>query len=175
MFQACCSVPGYNKPDLHIDSVNRLTEYPRKPWGSSVCYFNGRPCEHVSLRSYPSVCKVGVADLLPASVNYKDYHQLSSPLLSPLVSVLMVGLSYAARNVSCTRHMMQNFLAFRASHITPLRRLPQRSVNLIAPSGGAHISPSKVWPRVCAFSTRALKCSYHPDVSIWTTQQSNSL
>ena len=41
------------------------------------------------------------------------------------VSVLIVGLSYEARNVlSYTRRRMQNFLAFRDSPIIPLRRLP---------------------------------------------------
>ena len=39
----------------------------------------------------------------------------------PLVSVLMVGLSYGARNVlSYTRHIRQNFLAFRDSLIKTL-------------------------------------------------------
>ena len=43
----------------------------------------------------------------------------------PLVSVLIVGLSYGARTVlSYTRRMMLNFLAFRDSHIIPLRRSP---------------------------------------------------
>ena len=42
-----------------------------------------------------------------------------------LVSVLIVGLSYGARNViSYTRRLMQNFLACRDSPIIPLRRLP---------------------------------------------------
>ena len=42
-----------------------------------------------------------------------------------LVSVLIVGLSYGARNViSSTRCMMQHFLAFRDSPIIPLRRTP---------------------------------------------------
>ena len=42
---------------------------------------------------------------------------------SELVSVLIVGLSFGARNVlSYTRRMMQNFLAFRDSPIIPLRR-----------------------------------------------------
>ena len=42
-----------------------------------------------------------------------------------LVSVLIVGLSYGARNVlSYTRCMMQNFLAFRDSPIIPLGRSP---------------------------------------------------
>ena len=65
----------------------------------AVCYFNGHPalpCEHASLGSYPSVRKVGVAaDLLPASVNYKDYHQLSSPLLCLLPTVRLVNLILA--------------------------------------------------------------------------------
>ena len=40
-----------------------------------------------------------------------------------LVSVLIVGLSYGARNViSYTRRLMQNFLACRNSPIIPLRR-----------------------------------------------------
>ena len=40
-----------------------------------------------------------------------------------VVSVLIVGLSYGARNVlSYTRHRMQHFLAFRDSPIIPLRR-----------------------------------------------------
>ena len=38
-----------------------------------------------------AVCKVGVADLLPASVNYKDYHQLSSPL-QRLVNLIAFAL-----------------------------------------------------------------------------------
>ena len=43
-----------------------------------------------------------------------------------IVSVLIVGLSYGARNVlSYTRGMMQNFLAFRDSPIIPLRRSPR--------------------------------------------------
>ena len=43
-----------------------------------------------------------------------------------LVSVLIVGLSYGARNVlSYTKHMLQNCLAFRDSPIIPLRRSPR--------------------------------------------------
>ena len=42
-----------------------------------------------------------------------------------LVGVLFVRLSYGSRNVlSYTRHMMQEFLAFRDSPIIPLRRSP---------------------------------------------------
>ena len=42
-----------------------------------------------------------------------------------VVSVLMKGLSYVARNVlSYTRFMMQRFLSLRDSPIIPLRRLP---------------------------------------------------
>ena len=48
-----------------------------------------------------------------------------------LVSILTVGLSYGDRNVlSYTRHMMQNFLAFRDSPIIPLRRSPTLSLSL---------------------------------------------
>ena len=46
-------------------------------------------------------------------------------LLPPVVSVLIVTLSYGARNVlSYTKHMMQNSLAFRDSPLIPLRRSP---------------------------------------------------
>ena len=42
-----------------------------------------------------------------------------------IVSVLIVGPSYGARNVlSYTRRRIQNFLAFRDSPIIPLRRSP---------------------------------------------------
>ena len=45
-----------------------------------------------------------------------------------LVSVLIVGLSYGAKNIlSYTRGMMQNFLEFRDNPIIPLRRSPQSS------------------------------------------------
>ena len=44
------------------------------------------------------------------------------------MSVLIVGLSYGARNVlSYTRRTMQHFLAFRDSLIIPLKRSPQMS------------------------------------------------
>ena len=53
---------------------------------------------------------------------------VSMPLPTPpdiLVSVLIIGLSYGARNVlSYTGHMMQSFLAFRDSPVIPLRRSP---------------------------------------------------
>ena len=43
-----------------------------------------------------------------------------------VVSVLVVGLSYGARNVlSYNRRLMQNFLAFIDSPILPLRRSPK--------------------------------------------------
>ena len=42
-----------------------------------------------------------------------------------IVSVLIVGLFYGARNVlSYTRHKIQNVLAFIDSPIIPLRRSP---------------------------------------------------
>ena len=51
-----------------------------------------------------------------------------------LVSVLIVGLSYGARNVpSFTRHMMQN--AFIDSHIIPLRRSPSLPHDILARFG----------------------------------------
>ena len=46
-----------------------------------------------------------------------------------VVSVLIVGLSYGARNIlSYTRHMMHNFLPFRDSPIIPLRRSPRKGL-----------------------------------------------
>ena len=43
-----------------------------------------------------------------------------------IASVFIVGLPYGARNViSCTRHMIQHFLAFRDSPTIPLRRSPK--------------------------------------------------
>ena len=51
--------------------------------------------------------------------------QLKPSFKKGIMSVLIVGVSYGARNVLFNnRRMVQNFLAFRDSHIIPLRRSP---------------------------------------------------
>ena len=50
--------------------------------------------------------------------------------LSLLVSVLIVGMSYGARNVLSYHSMIQNFLAVRDSPIIPLRRLPSACLSV---------------------------------------------
>ena len=79
-------------------------------------------------------------------------HSGAHSLLPPVVSVLIVTLSYGARNVlSYTRHMMQNSLAFRDSPIIPLRRSPSLHQLLgfffpFFPNRFSHISLSLTLP-----------------------------
>ena len=79
-----------------------------------------------------------------------DRHSVPSRIMIVLIAVL----SYGARNVlSYTRHMMQNFLAFRDSPIIPLRRSPEDSCGwskLLRPGLGRFtdtfcLSPIEEW------------------------------
>ena len=66
-----------------------------------------------------------------------------------LASVLIVGLSYGARNVlpyTCTGGMMQNFMAFRESPIIPLECSPV--IDSYFEQGAQKRSISKMYPMV---------------------------
>ena len=71
----------------------------------------------------PSASLLLEAELIAHAVS--RFQSTLHPPSLPLVSVIIVGLSYGARNVlSYTRGMMQNFLEFRDSPLIPLRRWP---------------------------------------------------
>ena len=82
-----------------------------------------------------------------------------------IVTVLIVGLSYGARNVLLyTRSMMQNFLAFRDSPTIPLRRssiMRQTRVEIFEAFRLRHVPPTTTTPSTLHMAPTYRECVHN--------------